>query len=403
MTTETIMPNAPESTATVDNASSMDQGIYEKMTAMRELTQRNQIRNPKADEPGEKAEAKADSPVAPNEPEIESGHDEVIDFAAEDQAPEDEEETAPAEESQAEVSEDKDANSTSDELIDFIEFAETNPNAKFKFMRNGKEVVIDAKRAASILGQGGAIHEEARQLKIERAEFDEFKREQKLQQDGLTLAMEFTVAPRLQHAYDEILKTQGYNQVFTQQLQRTGDPTQRAKIIANMQQNERYMQEQGAVVQQIRPNIEEFRRLRQQQVGEQLESSRRQFKDKELKNEYVYKELKDKIAKGWSNANGETVPGIKNIDLITSDETILGLIRDGLKYRDRPKAKQAGSSIAALTGRKAGASSPAGRGNDSDISKLREQAKKGGKEGIQAADNLLMQQLSKLRSARTGR
>jgi hypothetical protein len=399
MTTETIMPNAPESTATVDNASAMDQGIYEKMTAMRELTQRNQIRNPNADEPGEKAEAKADSPVVPNEPEIESSEPEVIDFAAEDQAPDeaDQEETLEAAD---EVSEDTEANSTSDELIDFIEFAETNPNAKFKFMRNGKEVIIDAKRAASILGQGGAIHEEARQLKIERAEFDEFKREQKLQQDGLTLAMEFTVAPRLQHAYDEILKTQGYNQVFAEQLQRTQDPTHRAKIIANMQQNERYMQEQGSVVQKIKPNIEEFRRIRQQQVGELLESSRKQFKDKELKNEYVYNELRDKISKDWSNANGETVPGIKNIDLITSDETILGLIRDGLKYRDRPKAKQAGSSIAALTGRKTGASTPAGRNNDNEISRLREQAKGGDKK---AADNLLMAQLTKLKTARTGR
>ena len=399
MTTETITPNNPPVAANVEQSVPSMESIASKMAAMREGTLRNQMRTTQQESTGESAEANAETPVAPNEPEIESSQPEVIDFAAEDQAPDeaDQEETLEAAD---EVSESPDASSTSDELIDFIEFAETNPNAKFKFMRNGKEVVIDAKRAASILGQGGAIHEEARQLKIERSEFDEFKKEQKLQQDGLTLAMEFTVAPRLQHAYDEILKTQGYNQVFAEQLQRTQDPTHRAKIIANMQQNERYMQEQGSMVSKIKPNIEEFRRIRQQQVNDLLQTSRRQFKDKELKNEYVYNELRDKISKDWTNANGETVPGIKNIDLITSDETILGLIRDGLKYRDRPKTKQAGSSLAALTGRKAGASNASGRDNENEISKLREQAKGGDKK---AADNLLVAQLNKLRSARGGR
>lgn len=399
MTTETIMPNNPPVAANVEPAVPSMESIAQKMAAMRESTVRNQMRATEQESTGESAEANAETPVAPNEPEIVSSEADVIDYAAEDQAPEEEvsEETP---ETTDEVSEEPEANSTNEELIDFIEFAETNPNAKFKFMRNGKEVIIDAKRAASILGQGGAIHEEARQLKIEKAEFEEFKKEQKLQQDGLTLAMEFTVAPRLQKAYDEILKTQGYNQVFAEQLQRTNDPTQRAKIIANMQQNERYMQEQGALVQKIKPNIEEFRRIRQEQVNDLLQSSRKQFKDKELKNEYVYNELRDKIARDWSNANGETVPGIKNIDLITSDETILSLIRDGLKYRDRPKAKQAGNSIAALTGRKTGASTPAGRNDETEISKLREQAKGGDKK---AADNLLVAQLNKLRSARGGR
>ena len=409
MTTETITPNADNSTATVDNASAMDQGIYEKMTAMRELTQRNQLQNPKTGEAGESAEAIAEAPVAPNEPKITSAEDRNIDNYTAETDPQDQStvdsdlDTEDPDDVSAEdpVSAVSKENSSDDDLIDFIDFAETNPNAKFKFMRNGKEVVIDAKRAAAILGQGGAIHEEARQLKIEKAEFDEFKREQKLQQDGLTLAMEFTVAPRLQHAYDEILKTQGYNQVFAEQLQRTQDPTHRAKIIANMQQNERYMQEQGAMVQQIRPNIEEFRRVRQQQVADQLQTSRKSFKDKELKNEFVYNEIRDKIARDWSNANGETVPGIKNIDLVTSDETILGLIRDGLKYRDRPKTKQAGNSIAALTRRSP--SSVGDRGQEDTTARLREQAKQGGKAGRQAADNLLVAQLAKLKAARGGR
>jgi hypothetical protein len=81
-----------------------------------------------------------------------------------------------------------DQDSTAGDIIDFLEFAEENPNAKFKFMRNGKEMVIDAKRAAAILGQGGAIHEEARELKIQKAEFDEYLQQKRAEADGLTLA-----------------------------------------------------------------------------------------------------------------------------------------------------------------------------------------------------------------------
>lgn len=389
MTTEISSPNLPEA-ATVDTASTMDQGIYEKMTAMRELTQRNQLLSPKTDVTGEPVEANAESPVAPDEPEITSQEDADIDRYAEDDTQEASQEEP--------VSETPDANSTADELIDFIEFADTNPNAKFKFMRNGKEVIIDAKRAASILGQGGAIHEEARQLKVERAEFDEYIKAQREHHDGLTLAMEFTVAPRLQKAYDEIIKTQQYNQVFYEQLARTQDAGQQAQIQANIQQNERYMQQQGGLINQIKPRIDQFRELRQQQVTGLLEQSRQSFTDKELKNSYVFNELRDKLSKQWSNASGETLPGIKNIDLVTSDETLLGLIRDGLKYRDRPASKQAGSSMAVLT--RKSQTTPNNKGEQESISKLREQAKGGDKK---AADNLLMAQLSKLRAARGGR
>ena len=388
MTTETNSPNLPQA-ATLDNASAMDQGIYEKMTAMRENTVRNQILSPKANETGDAAEALAESPVAPDEPEITSYEDQDTDSYAEESAQDTQDEP---------VSETTDANSSAEDLIDFIEFAETNPNAKFKFMRNGKEIVIDAKRAASILGQGGAIHEEARQLKVERAEFDEYARQQREHHDGLTLAMEFTVAPRLQKAYDEIIKTQKYNQVFYEQLQRTQDPTQQAQIQANIQQNDRYMQQQGGLINQIKPRIDQFRQLRQQQVSGLLEQSRQSFTDKELKNSYVFNELRDKLSKQWNNASGETLPGIKNIDLVTSDETLLGLIRDGLKYRDRPASKQAGSSMAVLT--RKSQSTPNNKGEQESISKLREQAKGGDKK---AADNLLVAQLSKIRAARTGR
>ena len=259
-------------------------------------------------------------------------------------------------------------------------------------------MVIDAKRAAAILGQGGAIHEDARQLKIQRAEFDEYLTEQRAQQAGLTLAMEFTVQPQLQRAYDEIIKTQGYQSTFQQQLATTQDPAQQARIQASMQQNERYIQQQSQTINQLKPNIDEFKRVRGQQVAQVLETNRKAFTDKELRNEYVYNELREKLAKTWRQSSDEIIPGIRNIDLISSDETLFGLVRDGLKYRDRPSTRQAGNSIAALTGRRGQSTNT--KGEQDSINKLREQAKGGDKK---AADNLLMAQLSKLRAARTGR
>ena len=276
-----------------------------------------------------------------------------------------------------------------------MEFAESNPNAKFKFMKNGKEMIIDAKKAAAILGQGGAIHEDARQLKIDKAEFEEYARETRQKQDGLLLAMEFTIQPRLQQAYDEILKTQGYQTVFQQQLAQTNDPAERARITASLQQNERYIQQQGQLIGQLKPTVDQFYEHRREQVQNILETNRKGFKDKELKNEYVFNEIREKVSKDWAGARSQLVPGIDNIDLIASDEHILSLIRDGLKFRDRPKAQQAGASVAALQSRKG--QTPQNRSANDDIQRLREQAKGGDKK---AADNLLVAQLNRLRASR---
>ena len=384
------MPNA-DSTATVENAVPSLESIASKMAAMRESTVRNQMRTTEQTETGD-----TESPVAPEEPEITSADADRIDYAAEDFAPETEQVEEPAEP----VSEEAPAPSTNEELIDFIEFADTNPQAKFKFLRNGKEVIIDAKRAAAILGQGGAIHEEARQLKIEKSEFDEYVRDTRARQEGLTLAMEFTIEPQLRSAYDEIVRTQGYQTTFQQQLAATQDPAQQARIQASMEQNERYIQQQTQLIGQIRPVVDQYKQARTQQVTEILDKNRRSFTDKELKNEFVYNELREKISKSWAAAKEEIVPGVKNIDLISSDEFLLSLVRDGLKYRDRPSTtKQAGSSLAALTRKSAGAGG-SNRSTEESISKLREQAQGGDKK---AADNLLVAQLSKLRAARTGR
>jgi hypothetical protein len=383
-------PNVSVDTVPVQQSSSGLDAIAQKMAAMR-----NQVQATDPAETGQSRVATQDRPVAPQGVEVsdDNTEPEIADPDAEYSEDGNEESDAPEE-----VSTD---NSTSDELIDFLDFANTNPNAKFKFMRNGKEVVIDAKKAAAILGQGAAISEDARQLKIQRAEFDEYLKERQGQAEGLLLAMEFTVRPQMQKSYDEIIKTQNYQSVFQQQLSTTRDPAQVARIQAAMAQNERYIQQQSATIKQLKPNVDQFYQIRRQQVQGILESNRKGFQDKELKNEYVYNEIRDKVARGWSGAKGQLIPGIDNLDLISSDEHILSLVRDGLKYRDKPKSRQAGNSIAALTNRRTNSQIPGG--NESDLADLRNKARGRGKEATQAADNLLVAQLRNLRSARTSR
>jgi len=382
----TISPNQPIAPAATEQSAvpSLD-SIAAKMTAMREQTERNLLRQ-QAEQTatGVDESAETSASVAPSNEEAE-----VVDTNDTEYASDNQDTDAPAE-----VSTDSN-DSSANELIDFIEFAETNPNAKFKFMKNGKEVIIDAKKAASILGQGSAIHEEARELKVQKAEFDEYLKETYAKQEGLTLAMEFTVQPKLQKAYDEILKTQNYQTTFEQQLARTQDPGMRARIQASMKQNEQYIRQQQGLINQIQPAVEQFRQVRAQQVSQRLDDSRKAFTDKELKNEYVFNEIREKVSKLWPHSKQEIIPGVPNIDLISSDEALLSLVRDGLRYRDKPTAKSAGSSMAALTSRKG--SSNTGKGSNDNIEKLREQAKSGDKK---AGDNLLMAQLQRLKSGR---
>ena len=373
-----ITPNAPSTANDTPAVPTLD-SIADKMAAMR-----NQMPATNENSTGTvAAQAETTSPVTP-----EGSEDETDGYQDSDAVNDD---------GTAQQDAVSDPDSASEELIDFIEFAETNPNAKFKFMRNGKEVVIDAGKAASILGQGGAIHEEARQLKVERSEFDEYVRDTRARQEGLTLAMEFTVQPQLQKAYDEIVKTQGYQTVFQQQLAQSADPAQHARIQASMQQNETYIRQQQNVIGQLKPAVDEFRNIRRQQVTEVLDNNRRAFQDKDLKNEFVYNELREKVIKLWPQARAEIIPGVPNIDLISSDENLLSLVRDGLKYRNASKPRSAGASIAQLTQRRGNTQST--RSADGDIAKLREQAKAGDKK---AGDNLLMQRLSQIRSKSRG-
>jgi len=383
-------PNLIPETVPVQQSSTGLEAIAQKMAAMR-----NQVPATKPTGTGSEKLANNSAPVAPEGVEVfdDNTEPEVADSDAEYSEAGDEESHAPEE-----VSTD---NSTADELIDFLDFANTNPNAKFKFMRNGKEVVVDAKKAAAILGQGAAISEDARQLKIEKSEFDEYLNTKRAETEGLLLAMEFTIQPELQKAYDEIVKVQQYQSVFHQQLAETRDPAQQARLRASIEQNEQYIAQQGGRINQLKPRVDEFYNMRSQQVKQILDTSRKGFKDKELRNEYVYNEIRDKVSRGWSGAKGQLVPGIDNLDLISADEHIVSLLRDGLKYRDRPRVRQAGGSIAALTGKRSGTQIV--DNSRDEMSTLRQKAQGRGKEATQAADNLLVAQLRNIRAARTSR
>ena len=384
-------PNT-ESAAPTQNAVPSLDAIATKMAAMR-----NQVVTEAR--PTETGEAKA-TPVAPQGVEV----DNDVDGNTESIEPEidsyEDADTAEANETDEAPEEVSNPDSSAEDIIDFLDFADTNPNAKFKFTRNGKEIVIDAKKAAAILGQGGAIHEDARQLKIQQAEFENYVKAKTGETEGLLLAMEFTVRPQLQRAYDEIVKTQNYQNTFKQQLAQTQDPSQHARIQSAMQQNEQYIASQAATIKQLKPNVDQFYNMRQQQVQNILQQSRAQFTDRELKNDYVYNELREKLGKGWKAKDAQLVPGVKNIDLVSSDEHLMSLVRDGLKYREKPKVKSAGSSIAALTSKRTGGAANAGRGNDNNIAQLRERAQAGDKK---AGENLLTARLSQIRQSRAGR
>jgi hypothetical protein len=163
-----------------------------------------------------------------------------------------------------------------------------------------------------------------------------------------------------------------------------------------MQQNEQYIRQQQAVIGQLKPAVDQFRDIRQQQVRQVLDQNRKAFQDKELKNEYVYNEIRDKVSKVWPGATAEIIPGVPNIDLISSDEGLMSLVRDGLKYRSKPTQKSAGASVATLTQRRGTTQQ---RSSDNGINQLREQAKAGDKK---AGDNLLMQRLNQIRGGRGG-
>jgi hypothetical protein len=270
-------------------------------------------------------------------------------------------EAAPEEEAEPEVSnatteepsdDGEQAESTDgvNEAVNFLEFAEQNPNVMLKIPNKDAEggfVELTASKAAAILGQGSAIHENARKLKAEKAEFEEFQAKRRSELDGLQIGLELTVVPQLQSAADELITLQQYNQQWEQIRNQATDEIERSRAEAAIRQNAQLIEEKAQFIKTNRPRIEQFFNVRSQFVQEQLEQARQSFSDKELANKANFNELREKLAKDWKGAEGSYIPGVKNIDLLSSDEYILGLIRDGMKFREGPKVKNAGSSLAA--------------------------------------------------------
>ena len=271
-------------------------------------------------------------------------------------------EEAEPENSATETTETVDEENTDDategvtEPVNFLEFAEQNPDMLWRIPNKDAEggfVEIPVSKAAAILGQGSAIHENARKLKAERANFEEYESNRRKELDGLQIGLELTIAPQLQTAADELVTLQEYNQKWAQIRDDASDEVQRSEAEAAIRQNAKLIQEKSEFIKANRPKVEQFYQQRTAYVQEVLENARKSFTDKELANKATYTELRDKLSKDWKGANGSFVPGVPNIDLVSSDEYLLGLIRDGMKFREGPKVRNAGGSLAAANQPKA--------------------------------------------------
>jgi len=276
------------------------------------------------------------------------------------------------------------------ETVNFLEFAEQNPDMMWRIPNKDAEggfVEIPVSRAAAILGQGSAIHENARKLKAERADFEEYEANRRKELDGLQIGLELTIQPQLQQAADELVTLQQYNQQWEQIYKNATDEIKRSEAEAAYRQNAQLIQEKSEFIKANRPKVEQFYQHRSAFVQGELEKARQNFTDAELKNKANFTELREKLVKDWKGANGSFVPGVPNIDLVSSDEYLLGLVRDGLKFRDGPKVRNAGGSLAAANQPKAKAkTSP-----DNKAEELQKKAQAGDKN---AARDLLATMLA---------
>lgn len=307
------------------------------------------------------------------------------------------EEVAEPEDSSVETEESADSevaeeptDGVSDDAINFLEFAKSNPDMIWRIPNKDAEggfLEVPVSKAAAILGQGSAIHEHARKLKAEKAEFEEYEANRRKEIDGLQIGLELTIVPQLQSAADELITLQGYNQQWQQIFDSTFDEVKKAEAQAAIRQNAQLIQEKAEFLKANRPKVEHFYAQRSAEVQQKLEQARQSFKDKELSNKANFNEIREKLAKDWSNASNTFMPGVQNIDLVSSDEHLMSLIRDGLKFREGPKVvKNAGGSLAATTK----AVSKAKTTPRDETSELQERANKGDKN---ATRDLLAQQL----------
>jgi hypothetical protein len=234
--------------------------------------------------------------------------------------------------------------------VNFFEFADENPDLKLRIPNknaDGGFIEISAKKAATLLGQTSDIDENARKLKVQRADFEEYESKRKTELDGLQIGLELTIVPQLQQAADELVTLQQYNQQWTQIRERATSEVERSEAEAAIRQNASLIDEKSKFIQSNRPKVQEFYDIRSREVQQRLEQARQSFTDKELANKATFTDLRDKLSKEWNGAKGSFIPGVPNIDLVSSDEYLLGLIRDGMKFREGPKVRNAGGSLAA--------------------------------------------------------
>lgn len=296
----------------------------------------NRRNNPQPDgsnpPPAGQEEAKAESPEAA--PSKEAEPENVVNEA---------------EESENSEAEGESGNAVNDP-VNFFEFADENPDLKLRIPNKNAEggfIEITAKKAATLLGQTSDIDENARKLKAERAEFEEYESKRKSELDGLQIGLELTIVPQLQAAADELVTLQQYNQQWAAIRDRATSEIEKSEAEAAIRQNAELIAEKSKFIQTNRPKVQEFYEIRSREVQQRLEQARQSFTDKELANKANFTELRDKLAKEWNAAQGSFIPGVPNIDLVSSDEYLLGLIRDGMKFREGPKVRNAGGSLAA--------------------------------------------------------
>ena len=236
-------------------------------------------------------------------------------------------------------------------VVDIVNFAKQNKDVVFRIPNkdapNGyTEISVD--KAASILGQTGAVNEKATKLKQERAAFEEQMKSRQSHIDGLTLALELELVPALQTAAEELVTLQEYQAQWQEYHDRNADnPEEQAKAVAALKKNDALIKEATAFIKDKRPKVNHYFEQRGKQVSHALEEARKGFKDESLKNTHNYTELRNVLEKNWGNSKVQMIPGVNNIDLVSSDEFILGLLRDGFRYRNAPKAGNAGKSVVA--------------------------------------------------------
>jgi hypothetical protein len=355
--------------STVTGTGSPEQAIADMIAANRRNTQQPDGSSPP---PAGQEEAQAESPEAAPVEEAEPEND-----TNEDQA---------SEESETEGESTDGAN----EPVNFFDFADENPDLKLRIPNKNAEggfIEITAKKAATLLGQTSDIDENSRKLKAERADFEEYEAKRRAELDGLQIGLELTVVPQLQSAADELVTLQQYNQQWKQIYERATTEIERSEAEAAIRQNAALIDEKSRFIQANRPKVQEFFEHRSRFVQDQLERSRQSFADKELANKATFTELRDKLSKEWKGANGSFIPGVQNLDLVSSDEYLLGLIRDGMKFREGPKVRNAGGSLAA-------ASRPATRAKTSPQDKTSELQKKAQAGDKSAARDLLATMLT---------